>query len=189
MNVELITMEPDEAQAKLAAYRAQLQRRADDEYEAAAAGYKALAEGKSLLNLPDAIRFGGLGEDGRPKLAVARADRVEVRMVARGDRVDFITGTGRGTGSIELSMPGVSWQTPTGYALVPMIPADVRPNADLSKCVILWEVVQWASRSSLARPDRDPYLLRQVAGDLYAVLAEWDLTELERAIMGARVAR
>jgi hypothetical protein len=38
-------------------------------------------------------------------------------------------------------------------------------------------------------PDRDPYLLRHVGGALYAVLAAWDLTDLERAIMSARRAR
>lgn len=31
------------------------------------------------------------------------------------------------------------------------------------------------------------YLLRHIAGDLYAVLAQWDLTELERAVMAERI--
>jgi hypothetical protein len=38
MNVATITMPPEEARAKLAAYRERLRRRADAEYEAAAAG-------------------------------------------------------------------------------------------------------------------------------------------------------
>lgn len=189
MDVDLITMDAEQAKVKLGAYRSQLRRRADEEYEAAEAGYKALADGKALINLSDAIRSGGLGADGRPKLAVARADRKEVRVSLRLNQVEFRTGAGRGLGSLSYALPGASWLTPTGYALIPMVPADVRPNVDLSKCVILWEVVQWADRSALARPDRDPYLLRQIAGDLYAVLAEWNLTELERAVMGARVVR
>jgi hypothetical protein len=35
-------------------------------------------------------------------------------------------------------------------------------------------------------PARDPALLRHIRGDLWAVLAVWDLTELERAVLGQR---
>ncbi len=194
MNVPLITLDREQAKDKLDAYRSQLRHRADSEYEAAEAGYKALTQGKSLLNLTDAILSGGLGEDGRPKLAVARADKKEVRVRLWGvgnGRVTFSTSFGsrgrmaRGT-QHSFSFLGASNSTSDGYALVPMVPADVRPNVNLSQCVILWEVVQWASRSS-QRPPYDPYLLRRIAGDLYAVLTEWNLTELERAVMQARV--
>ena len=33
-------------------------------------------------------------------------------------------------------------------------------------------------------PPRDPALLRNITGTLYAVLAVWDLTEVERAVLG-----
>jgi hypothetical protein len=33
---------------------------------------------------------------------------------------------------------------------------------------------------------RDPALLRHVRGDLWAVLATWDLTELERLVLTQR---
>ncbi|TWT34974.1 hypothetical protein KOR42_53530 [Thalassoglobus neptunius] len=32
-------------------------------------------------------------------------------------------------------------------------------------------------------PPGDPYLLKKISGEFYAVLAEWDLTELEKAVM------
>jgi len=32
-------------------------------------------------------------------------------------------------------------------------------------------------------PPRDPALIRHIRGDLWAVLAVWDLTELERAVL------
>ena len=73
-----------------------------------------------------------------------------------------------------------------GYALVPLVPADVRPSGQLRNYFILWEVEQWSDRRIGAKPDIDPYLLRHLAGDLYVVEAEWDLTELERAIMSGR---
>lgn len=33
----------------------------------------------------------------------------------------------------------------------------------------------------------DPALLKHIGGDLYAVLATWDLTELERSVLGGRL--
>lgn len=71
-------------------------------------------------------------------------------------------------------------------SLVPMVPADVRPSGNLKYYFVLWEVEQWSDTSLTAVPDRDPYLLQHLAGDLYIVVAEWDLTELERAIMTGR---
>lgn len=74
-----------------------------------------------------------------------------------------------------------------GYALIPMVPLDVRPaTGRLADMFVLWEVEQWADRRIGAKPDIDPYLLKHVGGSLYAVLAEWDLTPLERAIMKGR---
>ena len=191
MNVPTITMEPDVAQEKLEAYRAQLRQRADDEYEAAVAGYKALAEGKPLLNLTEAIQSGGLGADHRPRLAVARADRwqVWVETTWNPDGVRFITSQSWQMRQSHLHIPFPRESTKDmkrGYSLVPMVPADVRPNVDLAHCLILWEVLAWSSQPLTAMPDRDPFLLKHIAGDLYAVLAEWELTELERAIMATR---
>lgn len=193
MDVELITMEKSAAQAKLDAYRAQLQHEADTRYEAAAAGYRALAAGLPLLNLTDAIVGAGLGADNRPRLAVARADQFECWVECNSGSIVFGTNQRWRTTSIDSTLRRIiphQWPTDRkqpdiGWALVPMVPADKLPrvNTDLSVHFILWEVEQWASRSHRARPDRDPYLLKHIGGDLYAVLAEWDLTELERAVM------
>lgn len=196
MNVPTIEMPAEDAKAKLAAYRAQLRRRADEEYEAAAAGYEALAEGKPLLNLTDAINFAGLGDDGRPRLAIARADRKQVEVTGWGAPRDHIrfnaTSPNFSTwGYSGTLMVNVRWNEPgikmkNGYALVPMVPADVRPSGQLKDYFILWEVEAWSDRRIGAQPDIDPYLLHHLAGDLYTVEAAWDLTELERAIMAGR---
>ncbi len=53
--------------------------------------------------------------------------------------------------------------------------------------LILWEVKRWSSQRITAEPDRDPLLLRQIGGDLYAIMAQWDLTELERLVMRGRI--
>lgn len=190
MNVPTITMEPKAAQVKLEAYRTQLRRRADAEYEAAVLGYEALAAGTPLINLSDAFTAAGLGEDGRPKLAIARADRKQVTVSVGWNVLEFSTlqrSLWQYSGSLRIGIPyGANNKHKTGYALVPMVPADVRPNGDLRDFFILWEVEQWSDYRLSAVPDLDPYLLRHIVGDLYAVVAEWDLTPLERAIMTGR---
>ena len=195
MNVPTIEMEPDAAQAKLDAYKQQLRRRADEEYEAAVAGYEVLAAGKPLINLTDAFNHTGLGDDGRPRLAIARADRKHVMVISRQDgqvrfdatAANYSTWGYVGALVIDVRLDGVERRAlRTGYALIPMVPADVRPKGNLRNFFILWEVEEWADRRFQTEPDLDPYLLQHIAGDLYAVIAEWDLTELERAIMAGR---
>jgi len=197
MNVSTIEMPAAEAQAKLEAYKHQLTKRTDDEYERICAGYAALAKGSKLIELSKSIEAGGWDAIGRPRLAIARADTKQVALTVSGPRCifDSTPNNTRRIGPRDTRVIRV--QTPTrprlksdwdsrGFALVPLVPADVRPHVDMKKCAILWEVEAWASERIRATPDVDPYLLKHIGGDLWAVLAEWDLTPLERAIMAAR---
>lgn len=198
MNIPTITMSKKDAAAKLAAYRAQLKYRVDEEYKAAVVGYRALAKGTPLINIVDAFAQAGLGADLRPRLAIARADRRQVRVSISSTMITFHAfrrDSWRETGSNTLFIrilyrhadPRVNLSNvQDGFALIPMIPADVRPRDALDKCYVLWEVEHWADRPIRSTPDRDPYLLKHLAGDLYAVIAAWNLTELERAITQAR---
>ena len=81
--------------------------------------------------------------------------------------------------------------TRSWWAQVPMIPPiGVRLAGGGSKLrhhVVLWEA-EWSERRPAALPPYDPYLLRPLGGDLYAVVSEWDLTEIERAVMAGRTA-
>lgn len=193
MDTPLIEMPVEDAKMKLDAYRSQLRRRADEEYEAAERGYAALAAGRPLINLTDAFEHAGLGEDHRPKLAIARADRKQVcfRRYPNLLRFDARKNPNHYNQYITTLIIDVPYTTRTGYgsdgyALVPMVPADVRPNVAMNGCFVLWEVEKWSDSPISAPAPFDPYLLQHIVGDLYAVLAEWDLTELERAIMSGR---
>lgn len=68
-------------------------------------------------------------------------------------------------------------------AIVPTIPPRLRPPHNLSGYHILWEA-EWGQEDVL--PPGDPALLRHLGGDLYAVLAVWDLTPLERSVLAGR---
>jgi len=66
-------------------------------------------------------------------------------------------------------------------ALVPMIPPKFRPTAKLSNYHIMFEAV-WKPV-----PPVDPFLLKHLGGTLYVVLAQWDLTPLEQAVLAGRL--
>jgi hypothetical protein len=201
MQIDTIKMAPDQAKAKLRAYRAQLHRDIDGRYAAAAAAYKTLAKGTPLIELTPAIRSGGFDEHMRPRLAIARADRKQVRFdweprstVAtystakdghhHGPTMVLAIDMGRLHGQTRSGMRGPIATWIRAYAQVPMIPADVLPAKGQPRdWHILWEVDHWSDQPLVAEPSRDPLLLKHIGGDLWAVLAQWELTDLEMAIL------
>jgi hypothetical protein len=193
MDVATMKMPREEARAKLKEYRRGLHRRADAEWEMAAVAYEAAAEGKALLVLSQVIANAPRDSQGRPRLAIARADQRQVRYEAQtwGGRFERFVISSAHPRLLNREINVVaSANTPLshtqGYALVPMVPPAVRGRMDLRTRFILWEVEEWSDRIIGAAPDRDPYLLERVAGDFYAVVGEWDLTEIERAVMRDR---
>lgn len=206
MNAPTITMPQDQAQKKLEEYRESLRRRADAEHEALVQAYEQLATGTPLISLEQAIREGGFDEKMRPRLAIARADRKQVQFTWRGWDTSALFDTrirsnyggstlwrrvelGRQHGLKRKWGDGTTTSiTVQGYALVPMIPADVRNRmkGQPRDHFILWEVEEWSDRPITAQPDIDPLLLKHLHGDLYTVLDQWDLTEIERLVMSGR---
>src|ERR1044071_6586555 len=100
MNVAKIEMDPQVAQAKLAAYRRAMEgrhpREAEEEYRAAIDAYKELAKGTPLIDPFQAIRECGWRPDARPVLAIARADQKMVRFSISRDSRRWNAGTWRG---------------------------------------------------------------------------------------------
>lgn len=222
MDVSLVRVDPNEASRKLAEYQQYLGAgHAGTEYQRIAQGYEIAARGGRLLRL--SLVFEGCPRDerGRPRLAIARADRRQVKVTV-GDRADEFdardrfSSWGRGgrlrDGLIPVMRPFVpaglaTWRQEktlanpsnanyyrnlavAGYSLVPIVPPDLlsrrRAQFQQGRLFILWEVERWADDPIRSNPDRDPYLLRRVSDDMFEVLAEWDLTPLEMAIMQDR---
>lgn len=191
MNVASVMIPPETAREKLKAVRTVLHRKAESEFEALERAYSAALEGSPILDLEASFEIAGFFPDGFPRLAVARADRKRVEVGTRWGRgrpLVFTTAL-RWTahpGSLRVSVrcPNSPEQRTGGTTLVPMIPPEVRENHPASRDkdrLILWEVEEWEPT-----PDRDPMLLEHLAGNLYIVLAHWDLTELERLVMRGR---
>jgi hypothetical protein len=137
-----------------------------------------------------------------PALAACRADAAFCYSlgVQRDGSIEFIDSLNRDAryrkGRLKLE---TSFQLPDGYeagkdtwwdssawtAMVPIVPPKHRPARGLGERLVLWEVENWEWRS-IPRPPGDPALLRHVGGDIYAVEAVWDLTELEKLVLSGR---
>lgn len=203
MNVSTLTMDPALARAKLKAYRASRHKDAEELYRQTEAAYAELAKGTPLIRLSEAIQQAGFFEDMRPKLAIARSDQREVRFDWRSHEsfgtFDCRHGQQRATSllrRVDLGRHHGLTHRPLwakgqavgrdirGYALVPMVPADVRPaRGQLINWFTLWEVDQWFDNPQTMKAPVDPMLLKHLGGDLYGVLAQWDLTPIEQAIL------
>lgn len=180
MNIATIKMPHLQAWNLYREYRTAIGKSGDQRDRAVMSGYKALSKGKVLINLSEVIKTAGTFESGLPRLAVLRADLGkcfcrrwqdgsvrfgELQWSRKGD-INFPSGT------FERRNEPVD-----GKAIVPLIPPQFRPvESQLKNYHILWEA-EWKTIP------KDPALLKKLAGDLYVVVATWDLTPLEQAVL------
>lgn len=160
----------------------------DDEIRKA---YREIARGGVVIKALESIASAGLGADGLPRLAIGRADltHIHCRLSNDGSGVFASEATmhrSNAAKSLRIAMPPGSFKG-AGHiwrarAVMPLIPIHLRPRHALENYHVLWEA-EWQPI-----PPRDPYLLRRIGdGDLWLVLAAWDLTEVERAAMASRI--
>lgn len=158
--------------------------------------YKAISQGKVVIQALESIKQAGLGPDGLPKLAIGRADLAQV----------LFNGSTNGSAKMASSFQMGLWRRsdtpaqlstcfewPAGSfpfketfrskrAMLPLIPVHLRPRQALDAYHVLWEA-EWQPI-----PPRDPYLLRRIGkADLWMVVAAWDLTPVERAALATRI--
>lgn len=187
MNITTIAMAKVDALELYREYRRAVLAQPNPTDAALMRGYKALAKGRTVLDLADVMRTAGVDEKGRPKLAIVRADATEVycRTWSEGSAQFTMEQWPRYRASRRMvSIPRGTFTIPPGSgascrAVVPLIPPRHRPRFAPSNYHILWEA-EWQD------VPRDPLLLRRLGGMLFAVLAQWDLTELERSVLRGR---
>lgn len=199
MDVQTVTMEPEAAAAAFKEYRAAFmaeRNRIDGELMR---GYKALAEGKTLIVLTEAIQSGGVDDLGRPRLAIARADETAIAFDrTRDGRLEYWPADADGASSEDRvfafgagTLPAMEdgwgssfWRGPrTGWeANLPFIPPRYRPPLKFDNYHLLWEV-EWRVRQQRGAQRLDPMLLRRISGDVFAVVAAWDLTAIEKLVL------
>jgi hypothetical protein len=201
VNFNAITVEDKEA-AKAArdAYMAAARRTRSAMDRALAASYKAIAEGSQLIDIEATMRETPVHDNGLPRLAIVRADFKEVFLKLAYDGGGVMAGSQEfavrnriksraGTARIEFpsktfARDGFSFDWHTHRAPAPLIPPQFRPADAYANYHLLWEVDTWTRIAP-----KDPLLLRRITGQIYAIVAQWDLTDLERLIMNASLRR
>lgn len=196
MNLQTVTMDPEDARKRLAAYESLKMPTAED--RAIIAGLMGCVAGKQLIDLRSTIRAGGVDDDGLPRLAVMWADRPWCHLIVESSgRVFFEWDPYNRYDSrsrrfvFDDVAPARVWsdvpqaaRTGRLRSHVPPVPPDHRPGpTQLRKFAVLWEVDEW---ETMPAPPSDPALLRPLMGDLWTVEHVWDLTQLERLVLAGR---
>lgn len=188
MQTEAITLDRAKARDLYRAYKKHkhYSEPIDDEIRRA---YQLLAQGRLIIKALESIKAAGLGDDGFPKLALCRADRSSCQVSIYHNGSSDMSADGARTGkvgSLLFHFPADTFPRSrakwNGRALLPPVPLHLRPKRGLANYHILWEA-EWQPV-----PPRDPFLLRRIGkADMWLVVAMWDLTEVERAALAARL--
>lgn len=197
MELATFVIPVDEAKAKLEEYTRRIDAERTAEDRAIAMGYRAAARGLPVISLPRTIAAGGWFESGLPKMAVAPAtarecfvrwDSWQRNNLVYADRDDWRVNRGALVGAHSVRVVIAGDDRPprrdgsAGCTIVPLVPPAHRSSQRrLRHCHVLWEVEEWTRT-----PPSDPALIRHIRGDLWAVLAIWDLTDLERYVLSQR---
>lgn len=196
MNMSTISVSPKKALAAYREYRAAVRVHRRTEDVALMKAYRALGKGIKVIDLVEVMQHANVDDLGRPRLAIARADQTRVQFDHRwrGECVFDRPGASlRGRSATRVRLPEKTFTAPAdkpalhlpgvpnGVAVVPTIPPLHRPADALENYWLLWEA-EWD------QPPVDPALLKHLGLNLYAVLAVWNLTDLERAILRGREA-
>lgn len=197
MDLKPIIMDRNAARRAFIEYREAFRKTHKAQDEEIMRGYRALAQGKQLISLTAAIQAAGIVEhkvkrwDGQsvtayfPKLACIRADASTCFCDVLTDGAIVFKSkeyTRAESQKVKLSAGTLPHTKPvhaSAKAIVPIVPPQFRPpnSSTLAGYHILFEA-EWEMI-----PPKDPALLKHIGGDLYAVLAVWDLTEVERHVL------
>jgi hypothetical protein len=164
--------------------------------------YFHLSEGRKVLDIYEVFKNSGLNENGEPKLGIAPANSKTITFEkmplgsgtftehsrwSKADKSDvhLPTNTFPNWKEEEKGRMKPSWETPrvNVEARVPIIPAHIMPEGDLKNYYILFEVKEWFEPAKATFTKGDPYLLKRINQNAFAVLAEWDVTDVEAAIL------
>lgn len=199
MDVKPIEMSYGQARETIRAYHGVLKDRRRDEDLAILRSAKAVMRGLRVISMSNTILAGGFDSTQRPRLAIVRADKPWCHLYRWNVQTWFIGADARHetwvTGSHErfkrlrrakplaFSITGEDGSglrnEMTAVAMAPSIPPAHRPSNDaLDRYYLLWEA-EWQRTAPV-----DPALLAPLGGGMFAIVAMWDLTPLERAVLG-----
>lgn len=199
MDLQPIEVSWKQARETLRQYGAILKEKRTAEDIAILKSTKAILAGKMVIRLADAVTAAGVDGNGMPRIAVARSDDKFVKCWSRGNHcemvgmtqkneyvVDYHTKRGSRYHRIHMAKPrgfrfalGARFQeTREAVAVVPSIPPAHRPPPSTYDSYYLLFEPEWDTK-----PPVDPALIAPLGGGMFAVVAVWDLTDVERAVL------
>jgi hypothetical protein len=205
MNVKTLEVEQPFAAERYQEYLKATNRTVEDEQ--CKRVYRAIARGNRVVNLCEAMRLAGTDHLYRPRLAIARVSNLRTtvdftwwrKTPVFGDRWTAQRPWGdpeEGIFQGRIVLP--EWTFPRNehgslgttadkqnireiHAAIPIIPPKLRPKHS-QRYHILWEVDNWIAGSGSPEHSRDPLLLKHLSSWFFVIVAEWDLTEVERQV-------
>jgi hypothetical protein len=207
MELEQLSLARDIVEKELSALKALYQRDAKNRkslvFQDLKKTYGHMKHGKAVIDLYVSMKTAGLNKDGDPKLAIVRADSVFCYCLKeqKGKAIFKSVDSWKCPKDQQITVPEetFSWplaprtfqnqtyqeiKNPKLKTVVPLIPPSILIQSvkhQIHNYHILWEVESWKNIP------KDPILLKQLSPSLYGVLATWDLTEVERAILKGRL--
>lgn len=198
MDLAKVELSAEDAEAQYKTYLEIVKVRKEKQYEDLKKVYRALKNGYKVIDIFKAFEDTGVNENGDPKLAIAQADKRTVffqKTLGGGGRFsndsnswkEYVTDVELPGGLLpEWTMADESKGRSTWnikdrslQTNVPLIPGHLLPDGKLDGYYILFEVDQW----SPIAPVDDPYLLKRINANTFIVLAEWDVTDVEKIVM------
>jgi len=201
MNVNLITVPKEIEKQEYLAYKEALKKGKKEDYleEMKQLNYY-LAKGKKVIDVFAAFENTGLNNLQQPRLAVCSAvakDCFFEKMRSGSGAFRAYNqrwGLPKSQTNLSVIIPENIYNTwdldeetqtikdPLLSTRVPIVPVKLLPKGGLQNYHIIWEVDQWQVR----RAPVDPILAKRITRNLFVVLAIWDLTELEKALVEGR---
>ena len=191
IDAPIMTLDRERAAELYKQYRVHAAYEKPVDAEIASALYQ-ISKGRKVIMALDAVVKAELGADGFPLLAIGPADVSQIFGTIYTDGSCHMMSSRRAPSlrrghvtNRQFSFPSGSFTGVTRYrdgtAQTPYIPPMHRPKRGLANYTLLWQA-EWTPT-----PPRDPLLLRRIGrGDLWLVLAAWDLTPIEAAVLAGR---
>lgn len=215
MQVEEIAIAQDEAKKQLTALKELFKKHADFKKNAIYVDMKRvyghMHHGGKVIDIYSVFNSDQLKENGDLKIAICRANakKCYLNKIESGaaifsakpfPRNRWVSEPRKTYKDVWLPPGSIDWKlrNPKGErrywnilnreqnTLVPMIPPHIlveELKRSLGAYYILWEVEDWKQE-----PPTDPILLKKLTSNLFGVMATWELTDLERAIIKAHIA-
>lgn len=146
-----------------------------------AVAYRAVEEGRQMIDLEASLQKAGVDFFGRPTIAICPAQRHRVRLETWNETGRVQYRSRLWTYNTEMAGVNGSDVGEIGFATAPLMPPHIRKIAQRGD-LLFWEA-QWHSTRVKREIVIDPALLEPVVGSLYVVKAAWELTDLEAAAL------